>query len=75
MSDARKLKGRQVVGAARCECGNSAEHGGIYPCDSEGNRLPSSDLVCCERCDKIVVRETGQLAGYRSLALAAGAGW
>jgi len=71
MSEARESEARQAAGPFRCECGNLAERGGFYPCDSEGHRLASSPLVCCDRCGKITVRETGEAAGHRSFALPA----
>ena len=64
----------QVI-PSRCECGNSTQSGGVYPCDSEGRKLESSDLVYCDRCDKITVRQTGQLFGYRSLIVSACGRW
>ena len=73
MLDARELEVQPLVGPSRCECGNSAE--GVYPCDSEGHKLASSDLVCCDRCDKITARETGQFFGRRSFAFSTCAGW
>jgi hypothetical protein len=71
MSGARELDAPRLVCSSRCECGNSVERGGIYPCDSEGRQLASSDLVYCDRCDKITVRKTGRLFGYRSLLASA----
>jgi hypothetical protein len=75
MSDAQHSKAQQLVGAFRCECGTSTEWGDFYPCDSEGRRLECSDLVYCAQCDRITVRETGQVFGYRSLVLSACACW
>jgi hypothetical protein len=77
MSDARKLEDRQSIYPLRCECGNSADApgGGVFPCDSEGRRMAFSDLVYCDRCDKIFVRETGQHLRYRSLITWATASW
>jgi len=66
-----KLEGRQSVGVLRCECGNSTEQGGIYPCDDHGSKIESSDLLYCDRCDRITVRETGQVVRYRSFLVAA----
>jgi hypothetical protein len=66
VSSVMKSQGRQLVGPTRCECGNSAEGGGIYPCDDAGRKIDSSDLVYCDRCDKITLRETGQFVRHRS---------
>jgi hypothetical protein len=71
MSGARELDAPRLVCSSRCECGNSAEGGGIYPCDSEGHKMASSDLLYCDRCDKITVRETGHLFAYRSQVVSA----
>jgi hypothetical protein len=67
-SVARELETNRSVFPSHCECGNSAKRGGIYLCDSEGYRLESSDLVCCDRCGKITLRETGHLFGLRCVA-------
>ena len=75
MSDAQHSEAQQFVGVLRCECGTSPERGDFYPCDSEGRRLDCSDLDYCVQCDRITVRETGQVFGYRSLLLAVGACW
>ena len=75
MLDDRELEPRQSSRPLRCECGNTAERGGIYPCDAQGHKLESSDLVYCNRCDKITVRATGKLFGYRSFVVSACAGW
>ena len=75
MSDVQKLEPQRSSVTSRCECGNSAEGGGIYPCDSEGHKMASSDLLYCDRCDKITVRETGHLFAYRSQVVSACGGW
>ena len=75
MSNDLKSEIQQTVLQIRCECGNSEQAGGVYPCDSEGRKLPSSDLVYCDRCDKITVRQTGQLFGYRSIVVSACGRW
>jgi hypothetical protein len=52
-----------------CSCGNADTHEGFYTCDDEGHVAKSSDLICCQRCGKIVDRVTGEFAGYRSSVL------
>ena len=71
MSTLLKSEALQSVRLLRCECGSSAEHGGIYPCDDHGRKLEFSDLVYCDRCDKITVRETGRVVRYRSFLVSA----
>jgi hypothetical protein len=53
------------------ECGNSVAHEGFYTCDSEGRRLKTGDLICCDRCGRIVERATGKPVGHRSFAFLA----
>ena len=73
MSGILKSESQQLV--ARCTCGNSSEHEGIYPCDDHGHKLESSDLVYCNRCDKITVRETGRVVRCRSFLVSACGGF
>jgi hypothetical protein len=53
------------------DCGNSAAHEGFYTCDVEGRRLKTSDLLCCDRCGRIVECATGKPVGHRSFAFPA----
>jgi hypothetical protein len=71
VSSVAEMEGQQSGTSIQCTCGNSAEHGGIYPCDDYGRKLASSDLVYCDRCDKITNRETGRVVRYRSFLVAA----
>jgi hypothetical protein len=68
-------EGHRSVLDLQCECGNSMERGGIYPCDEHGIRIESSDLLYCDRCDKITARETGQVVRYRSFFVSACGGF
>ena len=52
--------------AMTCRCGNGRAHEGFYTCDEEGRRLGGGNLLCCDRCGRIIDRISGQPVGTRA---------